>query len=693
MALSSVSRCHAGLLFLLAAQYASGVPVSSWVTTARSATASSDDIKCDASGGFPNIEFLGHSYDIVLGNPEPWVSGPGASGKSFDPGWTGVRGGANVIDMSDFSAGGTYSGCKVPNAVAGSVLKTESCVYHSTFTELGDAASYQKQLHVDAGISADANFEVWSGSFSASADYNSLNSGTSSHQSVYLANAAMCQMYTANFDPYTTLNLTSKFRKGVATLPTNSSYGDDALVTFVRYFGTHFTDSITMGAKASLIYRLDKEGYSTFQSSSWDIQAAMKVSFGGFGGADGHVNVNKSDASYQAFNSLTKDTIISCVGAGGQCPLMSDATAPNDWATLAKQSPTPIQYTLRSIADLLTSEYFDASVEPQIAAKQNRLYRFLVDEYCTKMQTPGQKKLCDPPARDGYWVSAAEMSTFRHSFGLAALGPTLYAVGGSYGPITFLSTVEVFDPSTNSWQPAPWMSTARKGLGLAALNGRLYAVGGDDGSSSLSTVEVFDPSTKSWQLAPPMPTARAYLGLAALNGRLYAVGGGAGPSSLSTVEVFDPSTSSWQPAPPMSTARKGLGLAALNGRLYAVGGDDGPPSYRSTVEVFDPSTNSWQPAPPMSTTRAYLALAALDGRLYAVGGDDGSSSLSTVEVFDPSTNSWQPAPPMSNTRAYLGLAALGGKLYAAGGRFNGSGFHQTVERFWNASAALPSRGN
>jgi hypothetical protein len=41
-----------------------------------------------------------------------------------------------------------------------------------------------------------------------------------------------------------------------------------------------------MGAKASLIYRMDKADYSTFQSSSWDIHAAMKVSFGGFGGAD-----------------------------------------------------------------------------------------------------------------------------------------------------------------------------------------------------------------------------------------------------------------------------------------------------------------------------------------------------------------------------------------------------------------------
>jgi N-acetylneuraminic acid mutarotase len=681
MAAPFCSRSHATLLLLLAARYADGVPVTSWATSARSATASSDGPDCPGGSQFPNIEFLGRGYDVVKGNPEPWASGPGASGLSFDPGW----GSANVIDMEDYSAGGEYSGCKVPNAVIDSVLKTESCVYHSTFTELGDAASYQNSLRVDAGISAHGGWGPFSGSFSASGDYSSLNSGTSSHQSIYLGNSAICQMYTASFNPFSTLNLTSGFRKAVAALPTNSSYGDDVLIKFVGYYGTHYTDSVKMGAKASLIYRLDMASYSQFQSSSWDIQAAMSASFGCFGGAAGHINVNKSDESYQAFNSLTKDTIISCVGAKGQCPLIDDTTAPNDWATLARESPTPIQYTLTSIADLLTSEYFDVSVEPQIASKQNRLYHFLADEYCTKMPQ-GQQKLCNPPARDGYWISVADVSTGQGDFCLAALDgiSKLYAAGDG------TARVEVFDPSANKWQSAPSMSTARYGLGLAALDGKLYAAGGNDGSSSLSTVEVFDPRTNSWQSAPSMSTARVYLGLAALDAKLYAAGGAAGGvSPLSTVEVFDPSANKWQSAPSMSTARWYLGLAALDGKLYAAGGNDGI-SPLSTVEVFDPSTNNWQRAPSMSTARYSLGLAALDGKLYAAGGNDGISPLSTVEMFDPRTNNWQSAPSMSTARVYLGLAALDGKLHAAGSIDEYSVV--TVERFWNASAAAVAPG-
>ena len=41
-----------------------------------------------------------------------------------------------------------------------------------------------------------------------------------------------------------------------------------------------------------------------------------------------------------------------------------------------------------------------------------------------------------------------------------------------------------------------------------AFQGRLYAVGGHDGHSSLSTVEMYDPSTNIWTLVADMSVAR-----------------------------------------------------------------------------------------------------------------------------------------------------------------------------------------
>lgn len=50
-------------------------------------------------------------------------------------------------------------------------------------------------------------------------------------------------------------------------------------------------------------------------------------------------------------------------------------------------------------------------------------------------------------------------------------------------------------------------------------------VGGWDGNQSLSSVEIYDPETNSWSYGPELTTPRANLGVAVINNCLYAVGG------------------------------------------------------------------------------------------------------------------------------------------------------------------------
>ena len=59
------------------------------VFLAMEASASSGATCNDATGHFPNIEYLGQGYNMVLGNPQPWISNSAgsASGLAFDPGW------------------------------------------------------------------------------------------------------------------------------------------------------------------------------------------------------------------------------------------------------------------------------------------------------------------------------------------------------------------------------------------------------------------------------------------------------------------------------------------------------------------------------------------------------------------------------------------------------------------------------
>jgi hypothetical protein len=192
------------------------------------------------------------------------------------------------------------------------------------------------------------------------------------------------------------------------------------------------------------------------------------------------------------------------------------------------------------------------------------------------------------------WTTKAPMPTPRANLAVGVVNGVLYAVGGS-DDNGFLSTVEAYDPVTNTWMTKAALPTPREGLSVGVANGVLYAVGGLNGDPNspgghLSTVEAYDPVTNTWTTKAPMPTARSFLAIGVVGGALYATGGYTcctGSSDLSIVEVYDPATNTWATRADMPTERSSLAAAVVNGVLYAVGGYNYDPA--STV-ACDPSS-------------------------------------------------------------------------------------------------------
>jgi N-acetylneuraminic acid mutarotase len=156
------------------------------------------------------------------------------------------------------------------------------------------------------------------------------------------------------------------------------------------------------------------------------------------------------------------------------------------------------------------------------------------------------------------WSAVAPMPTARVNLA-ATTGPDgrIYAIGGCTCGLPgnqTLPTVEVYDPSTNRWSTAAPMPTPRADLAATTgPDGRIYAIGGCSpcGFSGrvLSTVEVYDPSTNSWSTGVPMPTPRIGLATATgSDGRIYAAGGcsvcdgGRAFVPVNTVEAYTPAT-------------------------------------------------------------------------------------------------------------------------------------------------------
>ena len=72
-----------------------------------------------------------------------------------------------------------------------------------------------------------------------------------------------------------------------------------------------------------------------------------------------------------------------------------------------------------------------------------------------------------------------------------------------------LSTVEAYDPDTDTWTSKAPMLNARRGLGAAAVGDRIYAIGGCNALDNPSgKVEEYTPLTDTWKTKASMPTAR-----------------------------------------------------------------------------------------------------------------------------------------------------------------------------------------
>ncbi len=290
-------------------------------------------------------------------------------------------------------------------------------------------------------------------------------------------------------------------------------------------------------------------------------------------------------------------------------------------------------------------------------------------QFSRAMDTTNYLQMSFAKAAGISWATRASMPTARYGLGVvAAKNGRIYAIGGADNVGNLFSTVEEYDPATNTWATRASMPTARNSLGVvAASNGKIYAIGGLDttGGQTISTVEEYDPATNTWATRKNIPTARAYFGVvAASNGKIYAIGGLDNIFMVcATVEEYDPATNTWATRASMPTAIDSLGaVTASNGKVYAIGGEG--------IYEYDTATNTWATLASMPTLHYGLGVAAAsNGKIYAIGGTNGQGLMaSTVDEYDPARDTWVTLAGMPTARLSFGVAATSnGKIYAIGG--------------------------
>jgi hypothetical protein len=169
---------------------------------------------------------------------------------------------------------------------------------------------------------------------------------------------------------------------------------------------------------------------------------------------------------------------------------------------------------------------------------------------------------------------------------------------------------------------------------VAATDGNVYAIGGSDGQQPLTTVEVYNPSKNSWSEFAPLNTARSHLAaaLGPLN-ILYAAGGiDVNGNYLNSVEIAAVQGTAWGTFVPMATARADFGLAlGADSFLHAAGGRNSTGTLNS-IEGFNTTAFVWTTEPETLPTKnkGLAAVEGLDGNVYFLGGQHGKSFATHV---------------------------------------------------------------
>ena len=211
-------------------------------------------------------------------------------------------------------------------------------------------------------------------------------------------------------------------------------------------------------------------------------------------------------------------------------------------------------------------------------------------------------------------------------------------------------------------------------------DGRVLVVGGTRSTVVLDSVEIYDPTANTWSQAATLSTPRSDHAATLLqDGRVLVAGGNSDIGQvLASAELYDPASNKWTPTVQMALARRTPSATLLkDGAVLVVGGLPYPEHAGGAIaELFHPAIETWTPAgsptQPAVVGDGFAMTLLRDGRVLICGGASPTylgSALASGFIYDPGLDRWFSTSQMAHGRVYPSASQLpSGRVLVAGGR-------------------------
>ena len=223
------------------------------------------------------------------------------------------------------------------------------------------------------------------------------------------------------------------------------------------------------------------------------------------------------------------------------------------------------------------------------------------------------------------------------------------------------NTVTVVDGATNQTRSLRSMNVPRAEFGWATdANHLSYAIGGQDNNgTSLASMEVYNPSANTWTYLASLP--QTLYGESAVSdgaGHLYTFGGtGANGAITSIVYRYTIATNTWDQlaAPLLVGVRDSAAVLGSNGLIYVIGGQTAS-GATATVQSYNIATNTWnlETSLPQALSSEAATVDSL-GRIEVLGGNDVNGNPSAAVYISQEFTQPDLAPTITSTPPKTGV--------------------------------------